>query len=270
METTAILARTNRALLPVEAALSAENIPFHYVNKSGFFSQPEVKAVLAYLGASLFPANHLISGMLRSDFFPTKYLPRTKLAARFKELKATDDSVSYWQLLTKEPHTLVEPKNLEAVHNFVQFVHSLSRYRNLSVADALKQITGALKVGDHFAEMEATPDSDPLENLQALLKLAAKHGDVKSFLDFCRRVEAASKKKAGVSLSTIHSAKGREWSRVYVVQCSEGILPHAKSTDLEAERNVMFVAISRAERVLTITFSGQPSVFLTNLVKEKP
>ena len=100
--------------------------------------------------------------------------------------------------------------------------------------------------------------------------MLAKHGDVKSFLDFCRRVEAASKKKAGVSLSTIHSAKGREWSRVYVVQCSEGILPHAKSTDLEAERNVMFVAISRAERELYVTFSGQPSVFLTNLVKEKP
>jgi superfamily I DNA/RNA helicase len=247
--------------MPVEAALSAAEIPFHYVNKSGFFSQPEIQAAIAYLGACLFPANYLISGMLRSDFHPTKFLPRTKLAARFKELKATDDQVSYWTLITKEPRTLVEPRNLEALQHFSQFVHSLSRYRDLSAADALKQVLGALKVGDHYTEFEAV-DNDPLQNLSDLVKLAAKHNTVKDFLDFTRRVQAASRKRTGVMLATVHSFKGMEADHVYVVGCQEGLMPHAKATDRQEESNIFFTACSRPKTKLVLTYSGNPSVFL--------
>jgi len=270
----AILSRTNRGLLPFETALSAAEVPFYYVNRSGFFSQPEIQASLAYLGACIFPANYIISGMLRSDYHATKYLPRLRLSARFKELRAKDDKVSYWTLLTKEPRSLVEPKSLEAVQHFTQFIHSLTRYRDLPAADALKQVLGALKVGDHYAEQESI-DSDPLENLAALVKLAGKYRSIKEFLDFTRRVAAASKKKTGVALSTVHGAKGLEWSHVYVVGCQEGMMPHSKATDLGEERNIFFVAASRAERGLTITYSGTPSVFLketnaTNRVEDNP
>jgi DNA helicase-2/ATP-dependent DNA helicase PcrA len=257
----AILSRTNRGLMPFETALSAAEVPFYYVNRAGFFSQPEIQLCLAYLGACIFPANYIISGMLRGDLHPTKYLPRLKLASRFKELRAGDDKVSYWTLLTKEPRSLVEPKSLEAVQHFTQFVHSLTRYRDLPAADALKQVLGALKVGDHYAEQESI-DSDPLENLAALVKLAGKYRSIKEFLDFTRRVAAASKSKKGVALSTIHGAKGLEWNSVYMVGVSEGILPHAKSTDLEEELCCYFVGCSRAERRLTITYAGQPSAFL--------
>lgn len=267
-QTISILARTNRALLPFEQALSAANIPFYYVNKSGFFNQTEIQLTLAYLGASLFPANYLISGMLRGDLHPTKFLPRTRISAKLKELKAEDEDASYWAILTKEPQRLVEPRNLEAVRNFTQFVHSLSRYRDLSAADALKQLFGALRIGDHFSEMEYA-DSDPLENLAALSKMASKYGSIKEFLDFCRRVAAASKKKTGVALSTCHSFKGMEADTVYLVQCSEGIIPHSKATDLDGERNVFFVGCSRPRRELVISYSGTPSVFLAPFIKKE-
>jgi DNA helicase-2/ATP-dependent DNA helicase PcrA len=266
MGTTAILARTNRALAPFEQALSAAEIPFHYINRSGFFSQPEVQISLAYLGGCLFPANYLISTMIRGDFGPTKYLPRTKLAAKFKELKAADPEVSYWNLITKEPRSLVEPRNLEALQHFGQFVHSLSRYRDLLPAEGLKQVLGALKVGEHFADYD-TIDNDPIANLNALVKMAEKHRSIKEFLDFCRRVTAASKTKRGVSLGTIHSAKGLEYNRVFLSQCSEGVLPHSKATDTDEERNILFVGASRAERELYVTYSGVPSIFLKDLKK---
>ena len=264
MDTIAILARTNRALSGVEMALSAAEVPFYYVNRSGFFSQPEIKAVLAYLGASHFPANYLISGMLHSDFHPTKYLPRTKLASRFKELKSADEQVSYWTLMTKEPRTLVDPKNLEALQHFTQFVHSLSRYRDLGAVEALKQVLGALKVGDHYAEFESI-DNDPIQNLATLVKMAEKHRSVKEFLDFCRRVTAASKKKAGIALATCHAAKGMEYHTVYLIGCQEGLMPHSKSDDPQGEANVFFVGCSRAERQLVITYSGVASPY----IKEK-
>ena len=264
----AVLSRTNRGLAPVEQALSAADVPFHYVNRSGFFAQPEIQASLAYLGACLFPANYIISGMLRSDFHPTKFLPRTKLAARFKELKGNDPDISYWGLITKEPRTLVDPKNLEALQHFAQFVHSISRYRDLPASEALKQVLGALKVGDHFAGQEEI-DNDPIQNLSDLVKMAIPRGSIKEFLDFTRRVAAASRSKRGVALGTIHSAKGLEWKNVYLVGCQEGVLPHAKSDDLEGERNCFFVACSRAEQKMIVTYSGIPSIFLKSVLECK-
>lgn len=256
-----ILSRTNRGLMPVEQALSAAEVPFYYVNKSGFFGQPEIQASLAYLGACSFPANHIISGMLRSDLHPVRYLPRTKLASRFKELKAADDKVSYWTLLTKEPRTLVDPKNLESLQHFVQFVHSLSRYRDLPAADALKQVLGALKVGDHYSSQDS-PDSDPLENLAELVKISGRYRSIKEFLDYARRVVAASRNKKGVALSTIHGFKGAEADVVYLVGCQEGMMPHAKATDVSEEKNLFFIAASRPRTKLVITYAGVPSPFL--------
>ena len=259
--TVAVLSRTNRGLAAVEQALSSADVPFHYVNRSGFFAQPEIQSSLAYLGACLFPANYIISGMLRSDYHPTKFLPRTKIAARFKELKEADKDISYWTLITKEPRTLVEPKNLEALQHFSQFVHSLSRYRDMSAAEALKSVLSVLKVGEHFSGQDSI-DNDPIQNLSDLIKMATTRGSIKEFLDFTRRVAAASRSKKGVALGTIHSAKGLQWSQVFLVGCQEGILPHAKSDDLPGEQNCFFVACSRAEHRLTITFAGQPSPFL--------
>jgi DNA helicase-2/ATP-dependent DNA helicase PcrA len=190
------------------------------------------------------------------------------MTTKLKEIKGEDEDASYWAILTKEPQRLVDPRNMDAMRNFTQFVHSLTRYRNLPAGDALKQLLGALKVGDHFSELEY-PDSDPLENLAALTKMAYRYGSIKEFLDFCRRITAASKKKSGVALGTIHSFKGLQASRVFVVQCSEGILPHSKSNDLASERNCFFVGASRAERELTITYSGVPSVFLAPFIKKE-
>ena len=264
----AILARTNRALMLFEQALSSANIPYHLVGRSGFFAQPEIQGAVAYLNACIFPANYVISTILRTDFHPTKFLPRAKLQSRFKEIKETDPEVSYWKLMCEEPRTLVEPKNLESLTNFVHFLHGLSRYRDLPPQEALKTILGLLKVGDYYAEIES-PDSDPLENLSELLKMAGKHRTIKEFLDYVRRATAASKSKKGVALATVHSAKGLEWNTVYFVGVQEGILPHAKSDDLQGEQNVWFVGCSRAEQKLVVTYSGNPSPFLKNVIECK-
>jgi ATP-dependent DNA helicase UvrD/PcrA len=66
-----------------------------------------------------------------------------------------------------------------------------------------------------------------------------------------------------VVLSTVHSAKGLEWETVFVVGMEEGVLPHANNDDLEEERRVAYVAITRTKRILGLTYAavryGQPS-----------
>lgn len=257
----AVLARTNRALAPVEQALSAEEIPFYYINRSGFFAQPEIRTILAYLGCVNYPADYLLAACIKTSLWPAKFLPKTKLLAKLKELQENKEP-SYWHLLTQETVSLVDQKNLGTLRDFTTFIHGLSRYKSLSAENAIKQVLTALKAIDYYNTEEVSIDSDPLENLSTLVKISKRFGTVKEFLDYARKVTAASKKKVGVALSTIHAAKGLQWQHVYVVSCQEGILPHAKSNDLDGEKNCLFVACSRAERELIITYAGSPSQFL--------
>ena len=265
-KTVAILSRTNRGLMPFESALTEAGVKYHLVGRSGFWSQPEVKAVLAYLGCVLYPADWLVAGAIRAPFFPSKFLPKTTLLAKLKEqheCEADPGKQTYFNCLARVPELLVDAKNLPALRDFTSFLHSLSRYKSLPPADALKSVISALRAVEYYSvEEDHSGDNDPVGNLVELTKLAAKHSTIKEFLDYTRRASAASKSKKGVALSTIHSAKGLEFSTVFMVQCSEGILPHSKSTDLDEERAIYFVGCSRPEHRLVISYTGNPSPFL--------
>jgi DNA helicase-2/ATP-dependent DNA helicase PcrA len=264
-KTIAILSRTNLGLRPFEQALTDAKVPYHLIGKSGFWNQPEVKAVLAYLGCVVWPADWLVAGAIRAPFWPAKFLPKTALLAALKKPHSPSDVTiaSHWVRLTGHPESLVEAKNLPALREFVQFIHQLSRYKDLAPAEALKSVISALKAVEYYrVEEDHALDNDPVGNLVELVKLAERYGSIKEFLDFTRRASAASKSRKGVGLSTIHSFKGAEADVIYVVGVSEGVLPHAKATDLDEERNIWFTAASRPRHRLIVTYSGQPSPFL--------
>ena len=208
-KTVAILARTNRALRPFEEAMSREGVKYHLLGRSGYWSQPEIRAVISYLQCSLYPADYALAGAIRAPFHPSKFLPKSKLLAALKELCVKELGVNYWHYLTQKPHILVDSKNTTALASFTSFIHSLSRYRDLPAQEAVRAIMGALKVGDEYADHD-DPDNSPLENLSDLLKLSARFSSLREFLDWTRRASAAAKGKKGVALGTIHSAKGLE------------------------------------------------------------
>jgi DNA helicase-2/ATP-dependent DNA helicase PcrA len=261
MNSTAVLARTNLALRPIEAALADAGVKYFLIGRSGFWSAPEVRSILSYLGCVVYPADWLIAGAIRASFFPSKFLPKTKLLAALKKEK-DEDGTSYWQALTTIPPALVDLKNVSAVHEFTHFVRSLSRYKDLPADEALKHVIQTLKAVEYFRDEEVSPDNDPVANLSELVKLAARYQSIKEFMDYTRRASAASKGRKGVAVSTIHGAKGLEFHTVFLIGCQEGLMPHSKATDLEEERAIFFVGASRAERELKITFSGNPSPFL--------
>ncbi len=263
-KTVAILGRTNAVLRPAEQALADAGIKYRNLGKSGYFSQPEIKGVLSYLGCVLYPADWLIAGALHSSLPPAKFLPKTKLLAALKEQhksEADPKTQGYFNYVVRIPELLVDSKNLPALRDFVSFIHSLSRYKSLPADEALKSVIQALKAVEYYRE-ESSIDNDPVANLSQLVQLAQRHNSLKEFLDYCRRASAASKSKAGVIVGTCHAAKGLEFHTVYLIGCQEGLFPHAKSDDLEGERNCFFVGCSRAEHRLVITYSGTPSPFL--------
>jgi DNA helicase-2/ATP-dependent DNA helicase PcrA len=107
-------------------------------------------------------------------------------------------------------------------------------------------------------------DSDPIENLNNTVKLAAqKNLSVHEFLAYIRKLTYGrkSRKEKDLMLATCHMAKGREWKNVYVVGASQGMMPHTQG-ELTEEKRIFFVACSRAAEYLRISWSGNISMFL--------
>jgi DNA helicase-2/ATP-dependent DNA helicase PcrA len=98
-------------------------------------------------------------------------------------------------------------------------------------------------------------------------------GDLKtksSMRTFLRELEDRAEQNnpptlPGVTLSTLHSAKGLEWNHLYLIGLSDGLLPMSNNNDLNEERRLFYVGVTRAKQSIQITYAGKPSEFLSQL-----
>jgi DNA helicase-2/ATP-dependent DNA helicase PcrA len=98
-------------------------------------------------------------------------------------------------------------------------------------------------------------------------------GDLKtksSMRTFLRELEDRAEQNnpptlPGVTLSTLHSAKGLEWNHLYLIGLSDGVLPMSNNNDLNEERRLFYVGVTRAKQSIQITYAGKPSEFLSQL-----
>jgi DNA helicase-2/ATP-dependent DNA helicase PcrA len=103
------------------------------------------------------------------------------------------------------------------------------------------------------------------------MQVADLHPDAGSFEAWLRRTFHRERTGAGVTLSTIHRVKGREWDRVVVFGATGGLMPHRLSTDVEEERRILHVGITRGrQRVVVLGDRGRPSPFLAELDGSAP
>jgi len=128
--------------------------------------------------------------------------------------------------------------------------------RNLEPAEALHILRGALDYDRCITEDDIpSPDDAKIQNLDQLQLAAVKFKDIGKFLAYTDSFQAESvHAKDGVALMTIHKSKGLEFPVVFVIGLVEGITP-TKKGDLEEERRIVFVAISRAMQLLHLSHS---------------
>jgi DNA helicase-2/ATP-dependent DNA helicase PcrA len=113
--------------------------------------------------------------------------------------------------------------------------------------------------------------SSHLDDLEGLLGVADLHPDPTGFEPWLRTLLGRPRAADGVLLSTIHRVKGREWDRVLLFGVSDGILPHRLAEDLEEERRVLHVGITRGHRrVVVLADRTRPSPFLAELAGTAP
>jgi DNA helicase-2/ATP-dependent DNA helicase PcrA len=128
---------------------------------------------------------------------------------------------------------------------------------------------GAMGLLDSSSAAEG--GSSHLDDLEALAQVADLHPDPRTFEGWLRSVFHRETAPGGVTLSTIHRVKGQEWERVAVFGVTAGLVPHRLAVDVEEERRVLHVAITRARhQAVVLTDATRPSPFLDELTGAAP
>ena len=251
-ESCAVLCRTNLGLRAVEEECLNQGIKYHLLGDSGFWEASEIQHALSYIRCAAMLTDNAVLGAIKAPFWPSKYLKK-KVVTQEVKTRVEKHGGSAYAALSYSSGT----------GQFKDFIRNLSVYQHMKPQEAIAHILKELKAVDYYKEEEnLTPDRNPISNLKELVRISGKYDTLKEFLDFVRKIQYASGKKVGVCLSTIHSAKGKEWPNVFVISVNDGILPHSKSDNYAEEKCCWYTAISRAEESLHVSYYGTPSVFL--------
>lgn len=255
--TVGVLCRTNLYTRHIEEQLNQHDVPYKLLGSSGFFQQTEIKSVLGFCQFAVFPTPASTLTCVRSPFHCGKYVKKRELAA---ELGQKDTWENLWNYGRGRP----DSPQVRSVAALAAFMSGLRRYSQVPAGAAVAGILRDLRAAEYYAEEEASEaDNNPVENLQQLTAIASRFGTLKEFTDYTRRVSAMSRKRTGVCIGTGHSAKGLEFDHVWVMGAQEGMLPHKRAEDLEEEKRIFFVMVSRPAKTLSISYVGTPSRFLT-------
>ena len=258
----AVLYRANFQSRVVEEVFAQHKIPYHIENGLNFYQRPEIKVLLGYLRVIQEPDSEVGDEALVNIInVPNRYLGR-----RFvKELEqfAQRKGLHLYEALKAMP--LEVPYLRKNVREFVRLVDRLIQDRQELVPAEIIQILRETLDYDRFITEEdiPSPDDVKIQNLDQLHLAAARYKDIGSFLTYADSFQdEAVHDKEGVSLMTIHKAKGLEFPVVFVIGLVEGITP-TKKGDLEEERRIVFVGLSRVMQLLYLSYShtylGSPS-----------
>jgi len=269
----AILYRANSQSRVIEEALAKHDIPYRIENGMTFFEKYEVKPLLDYLKLIQDPNSSDGDDALKSIInIPNRYIGRRFIG----QLEEFAHHEGLYAALKKMP---VEVPYLKAnIREFTRMVDSLvKRKDDIEPVDMIGMIRDTTEYDKWVMEDEIpSPDDDKLESLDQLQMVAAKYHDIPSLLNYTDSFRQQNRKSDdGISLMTIHKAKGLEFPVVFCIGLVDGILPNCQG-DIEEERRIAFVGISRAMRLLYLSYSttrrGKPAVispFLEEILGKK-
>ena len=295
-ENFAVLFRMNAQSRLLEENLRRLQIPYRIVGGKSFFDRREVKDVLAYMSVLANPTDD--ASLLRIINTPARGISAATIETALEW--SVKRHCSLWQALrAHELRGEFSARTSASVAAFVQLIEDSETTIHQPLSNPADVIRKLLEEVGYPADLRRnckTPDEadarttnvqDVLRDLEQFTNRSTK--GLRGFLDEVvldqEREEEKQEdieKKSGVTLITMHAAKGLEFPHVYVVGLEEGILPHNRSKaegTLDEERRLLYVAITRAMRTLTLThcrnrmkfgstISCQPSSFIKELAGE--
>lgn len=283
----AILYRTNKQHGLFESALARRGIPYRVYKGMSLLEHKDVRNLIAYFSVILNPNDD--ESFKRIVNYPARGIGDTTIA-RITEI-AAQKGTSMWNAVHElvsatTPMEQVEKVVVRKVGDFVRLINELAALRTeMGVCDFAKEVmtrSGIL----HALEAEKKPENDTAKDyLDQLLAMMSSYEDecnremedglrdenytpsVDEWMQNMMLQNDQDTEDDGnkVTLMTVHSAKGLEYDYVYIVGMEEGLFPSSRSAeslaDLEEERRLMYVAITRAKKGLMLTFSEMRRVW---------
>jgi DNA helicase-2/ATP-dependent DNA helicase PcrA len=265
----AVFYRTNAQSRTLEDVLVREGVPYQIVGGVRFYERAEIKDAMAYLSV-ISNKNDSVS-LERVINIPKRGLGATSVA-RLSEY-AQRNGVSLYDALTEADEAGLSGKARKACSQ-VRDLFEGWRVAAKEVPPS-ELIEAVLDESGYKAELEAenTVEAESrLENLAELVNAAAEYermepeATLDGFLQEQALFSEADKLTGDgrVTLMTLHNAKGLEFGHVFIVGMEEGTFPHARSLDeqnLEEERRLFYVGITRAMKTLTLTYARMRSIY---------
>jgi DNA helicase-2/ATP-dependent DNA helicase PcrA len=260
----AVLYRANFLSRNFEDVLTEEGIPYAVVGSVAFFGRMEVKDLLAYLRIIFNPEDDV--ALLRILNTPPRGIGSTTIDMLTKTALGKGVPVLH-ALREKAGDPLLPGRSSKALLKFQQLLDSWNSIQeSLSIAELLERILEDTGYKGMLQKQETAVECENrLANIEELIRAAAESEERgETISDFLDRASLASEldhldPAARVALMTLHSAKGLEFDVVFLAGLEEGLFPHSQSmgsnADLEEERRLCYVGITRAKRKLFITWT---------------
>lgn len=286
-EKVAVLYRTNAQSRVFEEQLRRMRIDYNIVGGFSFYERQEVKDIIAYLKLALNKNDDI--ALLRIINTPPRGIGKTTIDEI--QTKAKDLNVSLWDAIEKITDPLsgvtanLTIRAKTAIGAFHRVIENLAE-KVVEVSQTDRKVTDVViaAIDDSgYSMMLRSENSDEaearLENLEELVNAGADYdkmaeSTIRDFIDHAALTSDtdALDQNARVTLMTIHSAKGLEFPIVFIAGLEDGIFPHSRSVndpkELEEERRLAYVAITRAERVLYISHSMRRRVYGEEMAAE--
>ena len=274
----AILYRTNAQSRSMEEALRKQNIPYKIYGGLSFYDRKEIKDLLAYFRVVINPEDE--QALLRIINYPARGIGKTSIERMM--VVANEQRTSIWRCL--ENNVFPQDFNMGTINKFRDFMVTIKSFQSLQAKmnafELAKHITNTIGLIKVLKEDDSPEGVSRVENVEELLNAIMEFSDrqvdettgetarvdlVQFMEDVALLTDAEMKKDDGdndfVSLMTIHSAKGLEFPYVYVVGMEENLFPGIMSLstreELEEERRLFYVAVTRAMTKLTLSYAEQ-------------
>lgn len=282
----AVLYRMNSQSRAIEDILRRENIPYKIIGGLKFYERKEIKDIIAYLRLIFNPSDNMSLKRIINE--PKRGIGKTSLDNIAKISEETGNSM--YDIIKN-----AEKYGLNRVYlNSREFIEAIEELRskkdNMLISDLIKETlkkTGYTKA----LELENTVEAETrIQNLDEFLTVAIEFEEesadntLAEFLEgitLSSDVDNLEDEEESVTLMTLHSAKGLEFPVVFLVGMEEGIFPGYKSIgepkELEEERRLFYVGITRAKQYLYLTCAKRRTIFgstsynsISRFVKEIP